>query len=75
MMRKRSVPTPEKKRVVVAGKPVRIGTRNVAPNMAAMCCKPRPMVKGQLKRSSGATTSPDLIDEPSPWSFHVNSDT
>jgi hypothetical protein len=30
MIRKRSVPTPEKKSVVVAGKPVRIGTRNVA---------------------------------------------
>jgi hypothetical protein len=75
MIRKRRVPIPEKKSVVVAGKPVRIGTRNVAPNIAAICCKPRPIVKGQLRRSSGATTSPDVTDFPSPWSFHVNSDT
>jgi hypothetical protein len=74
MIRKRSVPTPEKKSVVVAGKPVRIGTRNVAPNIAAICWKPSPIVKGQLRRSSGATTSPDLTDEPSPWSFQVKSD-
>jgi hypothetical protein len=37
MMRKSIVPTPEKKRVVVGGRPVRIGTKKVAPNIAAMC--------------------------------------
>jgi hypothetical protein len=36
-MRKSIVPTPEKKSVVVGGSPVRIGTKNVAPNIAAMC--------------------------------------
>jgi hypothetical protein len=28
---------PEKKRVVVGGNPVMMGTKNVAPNIAAMC--------------------------------------
>jgi hypothetical protein len=36
-MRKRIVPIPEKKRVVVGGSPVRTGTKKVAPNIAAMC--------------------------------------
>jgi hypothetical protein len=35
--RKISVPIPEKKRVVVGGNPVMMGTKNVAPNIAAMC--------------------------------------
>ena len=34
---KRSVPIPEKKRVVVGEKPVMIGTKNVAPNIATIC--------------------------------------
>jgi hypothetical protein len=37
MIKKRIVPIPEKKRVVVAGNPVRIGTKKVAPNIAAIC--------------------------------------
>jgi hypothetical protein len=37
MIRKRMVPTPEKKSVVVGEKPVMIGTKKVAPNIAAMC--------------------------------------
>jgi hypothetical protein len=37
MRRKRIVPIPEKKSVVVGGKPVMIGTKNVAPNIAAIC--------------------------------------
>jgi hypothetical protein len=35
--RKSRVPIPEKKRVVVGGKPVMIGTKKVAPNIAAIC--------------------------------------
>jgi hypothetical protein len=70
MRRKRSVPIPEKKRVVVGGKPVMIGTKNVAPNIAAMCCRPTPMVRGQVRRSSVETTSPWATDFPFPWSFH-----
>lgn len=50
------VPTPENNSVVAGGKPVSTGTRNVAPNMATTCCVPRPMVRGQLRRSFGATT-------------------
>jgi hypothetical protein len=37
MIRKRSVPIPEKNNVVVGGNPVMIGTRKVAPNIAAIC--------------------------------------
>jgi hypothetical protein len=37
IIKKRIVPIPEKKRVVVGEKPVMIGTRKVAPNMAAIC--------------------------------------
>ena len=55
------VPTPEKKSVVVGGKPVMIGTKKVAPNIAAMCCSPVPMVRGQESRSSGAITPPELF--------------
>lgn len=64
------VPTPEKKSVVVGGNPVSIGTRKVAPNIAAMCCKPTPIVLGQLSRSSVETTSPGAMLVPFPWSFH-----
>ena len=59
--RKRRVPTPEKKIVVVGGRWVMIGTRNVAPNIAAICCRPVPIVIGQLSRSLGETTPPDLF--------------
>src|SRR5688500_7385484 len=48
---------PEKKMVVAGGKPVRTGTRNVAPNIASTCWPPTPIVAGQDSRSSGATTS------------------
>jgi hypothetical protein len=34
---KRIVPIPEKNSVVVGEKPVMIGTRKVAPNIAAIC--------------------------------------
>jgi hypothetical protein len=37
MIRKRSVPIPEKNNVVVGGNPVMMGTRKVAPNIAAIC--------------------------------------
>jgi hypothetical protein len=52
------VPIPEKKRVVVGEKPVMIGTRNVAPNIAAICCRPTPIVRGQVSLSSVETTPP-----------------
>ena len=58
------MPTPEKKIVVVGGRWVRIGTRKVAPNIAAICCRPVPIVLGQLRRSSGAITPPVV------FSFH-----
>ncbi len=51
------VPTPENSRVVAGGKPVNTGTRKVAPNIATTCWAPMPRVRGQLSRSSGATTS------------------
>ena len=68
------VPIPEKKSVVVGGNPVIIGTKNVAPNIAAICCKPTPIVRGQVKRSSVETTSPAETDFPSPWSFQLRRD-
>ena len=73
--KKRRVPIPEKNNVVVGGKPVIIGTKNVAPNIAAMCWRPTPIVRGQVRRSSVDTTSPELIDFPFPWSFHESRDT
>jgi hypothetical protein len=74
MIKKRIVPIPEKKRVVLGGRPVMIGTKNVAPNIAAMCWIPTPIVSGQAKRSSGFTTPPSLIDFPFPCSFHDRRD-
>ena len=41
--------------------------RAVAPNMAITCCTPMPTVRGQLSRSSGATTVPGVMVRPSPW--------
>jgi len=58
MIKKRMVPIPEKKRVVVGEKPVMIGTRNVAPNIAAICCRPTPIVRGHVSLSSVETTPP-----------------
>ena len=46
------------------------GKTNVAPNIATMCCAPRPRVRPHDRRSSGRTTSPTRGVEPSPWSFH-----
>ena len=60
MTRKSRVPRPEKSSAVVAGMPVRAGTSTVAPNMAITCCTPMPTVRGQLSRSSGATTVPGV---------------
>ncbi len=57
---------PEKKIVVLGGKPIRTGTMNVAPNIASTCWAPRPMVCGQARRSSGATTSVGPTFRPSP---------
>ena len=51
------VPMPENSSVVAGGKPVSTGTRKVAPNMATTCWAPIPRVRGQLRRSSGATMS------------------
>ena len=39
-----SVPIPEKKIVVLGGKPINTGTMKVAPNIASTCWKPRPTV-------------------------------
>ena len=61
------MPIPENNSVVVTGKPVMVGTSSVAPNIAMTCCIPIPMVRGQLSRSSGATTAPSAIRLPSPW--------
>lgn len=61
-----------KNRVVDGSKPVRIGTRNVAPNMAMTCCAPISAVRGHVRRSSGSTTSPGFSVLPSPWTCHVN---
>jgi hypothetical protein len=66
MIKKRIVPIPEKKRVVVGGNPVMIGTKKVAPNIAAMCCRPTPTVRGQLSLSSVDTTAPAETDFPFP---------
>src|SRR5579859_1909489 len=49
-----SVPIPEKKMAVFGLKPIRIGAKTVAPNMASTCCKPTKMDCPQGKRSSGA---------------------
>lgn len=61
-----------KNRVVDGSKPVRIGTRNVAPNMAMTCCAPISAVRGQVSLSSGLDDLAGLQRLPSPWSFHVN---
>ena len=61
-----SAETPENSSVVLTGKPVNVGTNSVAPNMAITCCIPMPIVRPQLKRSSGATTSPGVMCLPSP---------
>ena len=61
MRRKRMVEIPENNSVVFTGKPVSVGTSSVAPNMATTCCMPMPIVRPQLKRSSGATTAPGAI--------------
>ena len=65
------VPMPEKKIVVVTGKPVSTGTSAVAPNMARMCWPPRPSMFGMSRRSFGLTTAPGATVRPSPWSFHT----
>ncbi len=61
---------PLKSRVVETGKPVSVGTRKVAPNIATTCCAPIAMVAGQDRRSSGVTTVPGSTVRPSPCSFH-----
>ena len=68
------VPIPEKKSVVVGEKPVMIGTKKVAPNIAAICCKPTPMVRGHVRRSSVDTTSPEETLFPLPCNFHESRD-
>ena len=70
MSRNPTVPTAEKNSVVAGEKPVRSGTRNVAPNMATTCCIPIPMVRGQVRRSSGSTTSPGRTVFPLPCNRH-----
>ncbi len=60
------MPIAEKNSVVAGENPVISGTMNVEPNMATTCCMPMPMVRGQLSRSSGATTSPGATCLPSP---------
>ena len=70
MRRNAIVPRPENNKVVLTGNPVRVGTRSVAPNMAMTCCIPTPIVRGQLNRSSGATTAPGRGVFPSPCTDH-----
>ena len=41
-----SVPTPANSSVVETGRPVRTGTKIVAPNMANMCCSPKIAIFG-----------------------------
>ncbi|BDO40800.1 hypothetical protein CELD12_02900 [Cellulomonas sp. NTE-D12] len=65
------VPIAEKNRVVCGEKPVSSGTRKVAPNIATTCCRPIPVVRGQLSRSPGDTTAPGAIVRPSPCSFQL----
>ena len=65
------VPMPENNNVVLGEKPVIIGTKKVAPNIAAICWVPIPNVRGQLSRSLGPTTSPDATDFPSPCSVQI----
>jgi hypothetical protein len=69
-IRNRSVPMPEKRRVVETGNPVSTGTRNVAPNMAMTCCAPIAIVAGQFSRSSGLTTVPGSTVRPLPCRVH-----
>jgi len=61
---------PLKSSVVDGGNPVSSGTRNVAPNIATTCCTPRPIVRPQVRRSSGATIVVAETVAPSPCSFH-----
>src|SRR5690242_6388244 len=49
---------PEKKIAVLGLKPMRIGPKTVAPNMASTCCRPTRIVCPQGRRSSGAMTPP-----------------
>src|SRR4051812_632010 len=49
--------------------PMMRGKTKVAPNIATTCWAPRPTVRPQPSRSSGATTSPGARVRPSPWSF------
>ena len=58
------VPMPEKKIVVVTGKPVSTGTSAVAPNIARMCWPPRPSMFGMSSRSFGLTTAPGCDGPP-----------
>ena len=52
--------------MVVGGKPVRTGTRNVAPNIATTCWAPKPIVRGHESRSSGRTMASVATVRPSP---------
>src|SRR4051812_15948406 len=52
------VPTPVISTQTLGSKPSRIGHSTLAPNMATTCCRPRAVVCGQGRRSSGATTVP-----------------
>ena len=70
MTKNSSVPTPEKKIVVVGGMCVSTGTTKVAPNIAITCCMPMPIVRDHDRRSSGATTSVKPMCFPSPWTVH-----
>ena len=70
--RNRAVENAVKNSVVDGSKWVRIGTRNVAPNMATTCCAPISIVRGQVRRSLGSTTSPGPKVLPLPCSFQWN---
>src|SRR6266852_2629657 len=64
MTKKISVPIPEKKIAVLGLKPMIMGARTVAPNMASTCCRPRKMDCPQGSRSSGAMMPPALGVQP-----------
>src|SRR5438094_2598665 len=63
MRKKTSVPIPEKKMAVFGSKPIIIGPRTVAPNIASTCCNPTKMDCPQGSLSSGAIIPSFLRDQ------------
>src|SRR5690625_6126862 len=72
MTRNSRVPRPLNSSVVEGGNPVSSGTRKVAPNIATTCWAPIPIVKGQVRRSSGLTMASGAMVRPSPCRVQRN---